>query len=440
MHLETTNSRDRSADLQPVAMSAAIAALPWVLVASVPVLFALATWDTSGVHPGMRDWIRQTGAPAVVVEIVIIVLAVTRGFDPLATLNRQPLWLRACLLALLGIAFGTAVTVAVDPLRALTWTFIWIVHLLFGLSVFCLARSLDLRTREMVWPAVVVGLCGYALLVIAFVYSVPKGIPFNWERFPLAGANVRHIGYYSAIGGAAAAGLIAVKTGAGRLLAGLALVFLLALSFWSGSRGSVIAVWLALGVGAVCLRSVRSIRAWATLAGCTAASIALSMLGPAPSGLFGMHRMVLSVRAQSADSLTSGRLQLWADTLHAVIRRPWFGYGQGQFPHVVYSQGLFNQPHNILLQLLLDLGVVGTALALALAGFVLMRCRASFSSAAPGQVPAVLVAAAVFTMALYDGTLFYSYPTMMFVFALALLIGSNVDDADPVRVDPAPSS
>jgi len=414
--------------------SALLEFLPWLLIAAAPIIFALATWDTAGVHPGIRDWVRQTGAPVVAIEIAVILMAIVRGDEPLALLNRQPIWVRLCLLGVVSVAVATSLWVAQDPIRAITWTFIWSVHLLFGLSVFCLGRDLGPQTRRAVWASLVIGLCAYALLVILFVYSVPKGVRFNWERFPLAGSNVRHIAYYAVIGASAGAALALSGTGRARILGSAAMILLLALAFWSGSRGAVIAVWAAFALGMFWFRQLRKPWAWAMLFGLTALAAAISVLAPVPNGLFGLHRAVSTMQAPSANTFSSGRLEMWADSWRAVLRAPWFGYGQGQFPHVVASQHLFNQPHNIGLQLLLQWGCVGTGLTAALAGYVALRCRDSLRRPSPSQLPAFLVAAAMFVMALYDATLFYSYPTMIFVFSMALLIVSaGGDRVHPTR-------
>ncbi|HKX91803.1 MAG TPA: O-antigen ligase family protein [Sphingomicrobium sp.] len=419
MHPDMTAARDIPAP------QGARSLVPWLLVAAVPMIFALVTWQTSWSHSPVRDWLRQFGIPAVAGEICVIGWAMLRGAAPLGIIAAQPRWVGACLVGLIAIAFATALLAAPDQVRALSWTFLWLVHLAFGLAVCGLVRSAEEWSKSAIWPAVVAGLCIYALLVVTFVHSVPDGRPFNWERFPLAGGNIRHIGHFSTIGAAAAAGSAAFHRGWARYAYWLAAAVMLSLSFWSGTRGSIVALWAAFVAGTVMIARLRSIGPWLALAASTAAGALLSLAGPTPNSLFGMRRLAATLDAPTADALASGRLAMWADAWAAFLRQPWFGYGQGQFPAVVESQRLFNQPHNILLQLLLQWGVIGTALALALAAYVAWQCRNALRSQSGIQAPAFLVAAAIFVMSLYDATLFHSYPTMMFAFSLAVLVGAR---------------
>ena len=125
------------------------------------------------------------------------------------------------------------------------------------------------------------------------------------------------------------------------------------------------------------------------------------------------------------EDFTSGRLSMWARTIAAVLKRPLFGYGEGQFPWAVeQTTGVFAQPHNIVLQLLLQWGIIGTFIALALATLLGSRINRALRHATPEDVPAFLIAATLLTMSLYDATLFHSYPTMMFVMSVAVILGS----------------
>ena len=62
--------------------------------------------------------------------------------------------------------------------------------------------------------------------------------------------------------------------------------------------------------------------------------------------------------ATSVDALSSTRLSFWQVTWHEILQAPWIGHGADSYRFIVPKQD-GNQPHNWVLQFLLDLGVLG---------------------------------------------------------------------------------
>ena len=396
--------------------------LPWLLIALAPVFFALLTWNTSNTIIFAQAWMRFFGAPVAAVELVVIAYAVLAGVEPLKSIEDLPTWAKALLAMLVAIGLWTALFVAPQTLQSVSWTFLSVIHMLFGVSVAALVSETDLSISSLIWPTILGGLCGYALIFLVFVNSIPNPSQFEWEHFRLAVTNVRQVGFYSAVGAAAALGL-SVTSGRGRaLLYGVAASALLSLSFWTGTRGSLIAIVVAFTVGFFLLPQLRTVRAWATLFGSMACGAALSLLQPQPHSLFGIGRIFWSsTAAQSADVLSSGRLVIWRGTWQAIRHRPLFGYGEGQFLWVVPESNGFSHPHNVVLQLLLQWGFVGTLAFAALASVIALRLYRSLTDPRSEQVAPFLVLASMLTMSLYEGTFFHTYPLMMIAFSVGML-------------------
>ena len=397
-----------------------------MVIAATPVLFALVTWNAANaINPG-QAWLRLFGVPVVVVELGIIAYAVLAGASPLRIIGRQPIWVQAILLLLVGIAVLTALLGAPARVDAATWTVIWLVHLLFGICVAGLVRLTSARARELIWPMLVAGLCGYALILIVYVNAVPNPRTFPWERFWLGVTNIRQVGFFSAAGAAAALGLAITQRDRGAVLSFAAATLLLALSFWTGTRGSLLAVWAAFAVGLFLVPDLRSARSFAVLAGITAAGAVLSLVQPVPYGLYGLARLAASAGHTTVEEVSSGRSTMWALTWDTILERPLFGYGAGQFRWVAdESLRMFNHPHNVVLQLLVQWGFVGTLCFGALALFVAGRCREALRNASAETVPAFLAAASLLILSLYDGAFYYSYPIMMIALSLAVLSGAQ---------------
>ncbi len=70
-------------------------------------------------------------------------------------------------------------------------------------------------------------------------------------------------------------------------------------------------------------------------------------------------------QAQAINQLTTGRLQMWTMSVDAMLESPWFGlgpYGYFFIPERVYD----DQPHNFIIQFLVEWGGVGASLMLLL--------------------------------------------------------------------------
>jgi O-antigen ligase len=405
--------------------------LPWALIALAPPALALTTWDPAGAHNATQGWFRLYGVAAAVVEIGVILYSIVVGADPLRPVIRLPLWAKAALVVLIGVGFYTAVAVAPDELRGLSWTFLSILHLGFGLAVATLVRDADSPTRLAIWNVVLAGVGAYLIILTAFV-AVAVGKPsMDWQYFGLGGTNIRQVAFYSVVGAGASLGLALAQSDARcRLVFVAAAVLMFALSFWSGTRGALLAILVAFPVGALLLTELRTVRAWLTLVATMGAGALLSLIGPVPNSLYGIVRLKAS--ASGAADVSSGRFDMWAGTWNAILQRPLLGHGAGQYFVVVYDKlGGFNHPHDIVLQVLFHWGLVGAICYVSLATLLAWRVFTALRTPQPADAAALLVGMSLLTMSLYEGTLFHTYPTMMIAFALALIIAPR---REPARV------
>jgi O-antigen ligase len=408
---------------KPAVSEACQSRIPWLLVSLAPITLALASWDPAGARTHLQDWIRLFGVPALVLETGVFLYAVLSGTDPLRPLGRLPFWAKGSLLVLVLVGFATAFFVAPNTLRALSWTFCSIIHLVFGLAVARLVREIDSDGRLAIWGGIVIGLCAYLIVLILFVADALSKNSINWEFFGLGVTNIRQVGFYSAVGACASLGLAAVQNRGSRwtLLYIAVAVMMLALSFWSGTRGSLLAISVAFCIGALFLKVLRQANAWLMFAVAMIGGWALSIVGPVPKEIYGASRLTFAARGTV--DVSSGRFDMWNGAWHAFLHRPLSGYGAGQYWPVVHDKlGSFNHPHNIILQLLFQWGLIGAACYVALGLLLLTRLLWALKRPEPADAPALLVLVSLLTMSLYEGSLFHTYPTLMVAFALSLII------------------
>lgn len=393
------------------------------LVALAPAVFAIVSWNT-GLPDGVTSLealSRRLSLPILSVEMLIVFVAMAVGFEPLRAIGSLPRTCKAALLGLLLIGFGTALLAAPQPGSAMIRTSITLVHGLFALATAWLI-SRTWPVRHWLWPMIVAGTVIYGLIAHIFVTLIPDPARFGWLNFGLGVSNVRQIGFYAVVGTSASLGLAAVRKGRRGFILWTGLAALLfSLSFWSGTRSSVVASWGAVLIGALLVPRVRTMRAFGALAISTATGLVLSLVNVPPNGYFGLAR-ILNVGGGGTGDIASGRIPMWTGTFRAIAERPLFGYGEGQFRFVVpESLGFFNHPHNALLQIAFQWGLVGLALSFVLFCAAARRILEARDRDAE-NVPAQLVAISLLVYSCYEGTLYHPYPIMILALAAAFII------------------
>ena len=398
----------------------------WLAMVLVPFIFAVCSWAPSGERTSPQAIFRAFSLPVTAIELAVILFAVLTRSSPTMGIRRVPGWAQALLATLLIVATATAFLVAKDQVSALIRTYAWVIHLFFGFSLWSLLTTRWTGLRPWLWPWIVGGVGLYTLTLATFVSIIPDPADFDWRFFGLGVTHIRQVGFYSVVGACAALGLAAVERRPLRY--GLAVAFsslFLALSYWSGTRGSLVAVIAAFVLGLMALPALRTWRAVLALAIGNMAGALISLVHQAPHSFYGIFRISQATATTGVDAISTGRITQWRDSAAAALERPFFGYGESQYPFAVPSFADFNHPHNIILQVLISWGLVGlvcfAALGLFLAWEFLRTARARDAESAP----AVLVAAGLAVMGFYEGSLYHPYPVAMLTIAVAFVLSSD---------------
>lgn len=388
--------------------------LAWYLIPASPVIFGLASWPSAWFA---QDLWRHYSLPIVAVETIVVLCALSKGLEPWLMIKSMPRWARTSLLVLVTVAIGTSLTVASDRPAAVLRTTSSILHFLFGLSLIQLLASEWQSLRSKIWPYVVVGSLLFCILLVIYVPTIEGG-PIEWTRFRLGVTNVRQLGFYSVVGASAALGL-AVISGDGRVRCSwvLAAGSLLAISFWSGTRSSLVAFVAAFVVSVVFFPGLRKFSAVASLVVSLVVGLGLSLLHRVPHPAFGFFRLWTSSQAEDPGS---GRLEIWLGTWREFWKRPMFGFGESQFrDHVPEALGAYNHPHNVILQILFQWGLVGAICYFSLALALLAGLQKNAIKIGNAALPAYLTMVSLLVYSLYEGTLYHPYPIAMLVVAMA---------------------
>ena len=151
------------------------------------------------------------------------------------------------------------------------------------------------------------------------------------------------------------------------------------------------------------------------------------------NGLFNpLHR---SLTSDSINSLSSGRVKIWATCWESIKNNPFWGLGsQGYYymPNRIFGV----QPHNAFIQFLVEWGIIGTSLFIFLifSGFLAgvrfhLRNRNEIIS------QQALIALAIITTltihSIVDGTYYHPQPTFYLVIAFAVWLTYDGDSDSP---------
>ena len=378
------------------------------LVGLAPVLFALLTWGPNG-FSGVQNTIRIDAAPVFAIELVVFVVACREGLLGWLRANPPPPLVIAALAIWLAVTIIASWFVAPDQLDAIRWTVHWIVHLLFGFSIaFLCSRMLQVR------DFIACYLAGFILYVAIFLVFVSTywGQPIDWIHNLPGAIHIRHIGIYAAAMTGMSIGAMAAARGWREWLSAFAVATVgFALGLWTGSRGMALSVAAATAIGVMLIPEMRSPRVWAAGAlSLLIGTVAVAWLPVPNSNMMGVAR---TVAATIEHEMTTGRTQIWVNVIHAIARQPVFGYGPGQMAIVAPFYGMA-QPHNFILQVLLDWGVVGLVCVIVLAFVYFRKAIPALHWYGARLAPPFIAMMSTLALSMIDAAMYHVLPVSIF--------------------------
>lgn len=391
-----------------------------VLMAALPSIFVLATWDSDGLQTPQAFAVRYLSLPVALCELFIIYLAVRSRFD-LPLMLRNVGSIPRMLMAIWAL-FAFLPLVLSNSTRSLSAfaTFQYVLHGIFLAAAVHLAQNTHYNDnrRSCSLSVVAIGSCFYVVLLAIFSLLVPDKEAFPWDLRLPTGTNIRQIGYFVAI--ASVAPLSFVLFGQAKL-AVFSVTFSIFVTFiaWSGSRGALVGLVSASALGAVFLGGSLSKLRVGIASLSFVAGLAISLAIPAPGPEFGLVRMVSSLEQED---IGSGRSFVWKSTISEISKAPWVGHGSGSFNKNMWEiYGFdFNHPHQFVLQYFYDWGAIGGGAGGLLLFLLFLTClrhgRQHKDAAAYASITSLCTIA---TVGMIDGALFYPLSIFLAIVAIA---------------------
>lgn len=196
------------------------------------------------------------------------------------------------------------------------------------------------------------------------------------------------------------------------------------LMFWNGGRGALLSLFPGLMILSL---THMAIKKWLILTIAATGAFLLSLFFQVnDKGLGLLSTLSKTVTANSLNSVTSGRLEIWLATTEKIMEKPWFGWGPDAFILLKIAPG-FVQPHNGLLQLLLEGGFLFTAPIFLLISIIvyqgiktLFLQKHQVNTEKELLILGLSLSTSLLTHSLSDGIFYHGSPLTMLSFSLSL--------------------
>jgi O-antigen ligase len=244
-----------------------------------------------------------------------------------------------------------------------------------------------------------------SVIYIALHLAIAAPDVKNWTLEPVFG-HVRHLSM--AVGALviwlyddAQLGMLArVVVSAGRITG-------LVILFWAGGRGVLLALVVALLAHAFLLAPGKKRTALYVLE-ILLAALASELVNVGNSTLGLSNSVSRSVSVDTANALSSGRLALWSNTWQRFADglELWSGWGGNGFMRMGLMRGFIFHPHNFILQILTDWGIIGLLLFVNFLGAA-MRHLTGANIRTPDGALAIAILSFLVVTGMIDGGLYH---------------------------------
>lgn len=375
--------------------------------------------------------IRYFALPVLAAEILFLAVAFQAGHSPARAFARLSVAHKSAWAVWFLSALAAGIWVAPVPSYALLHLMITVAHALVALAIWDTLKNTTGKSDNDLVLAMICGIALFAVATWAVLFAFRDDPDFDWLRVGFGVSHVRHLSYFGVLAAGAGFGFAAYRQqGVVWFVAMTGIAVGSALSLWSGSRAGVIATLVSAVVALALAERGQRIRAFIRMATGFLAGVLLSLIWIPPHSMWGIPRILGVVQKGGATigEVASNRDLLWLEAIRLFRDQPLIGYGEGQFRFLNRAGWPANHPHDVVLQFLVQWGLVGTLAMIVVAWHAIPHSIRRWQKPLPRSLPALCALVAVGAEGIVDGPLFYAYPTLA-VGILLVVLGNS--DAGP---------
>lgn len=326
----------------------------------------------------------------------------------------------------------TTTIVAINPTLAYYFSGRGFTAILVGLAAAALMNFHGNKFTISISWALFAGMIFHAPFLVWVYVLEGQNLDFNWTSGLPGYTNIRPYNHAIEAGLAAGIGLYfhtERRNAQHRAILILGTTLLWVLLFWGGARGGFLALLAAFILMAIVIPQFLS-RMWKFFLSTMVSGASLSLLLPTPNGSFGLFGMLRrTVDRETLSRASSGRIEIWLDAFNILLERPLFGHGLVQYRSLTdkLTSATPNHVHNILLDALLSVGLVGTMAILYLIGKILISsARQLRAGQSNSDIPMFLTATTLLAHGFLSGTYYFMQSMITIAIALGLLLHTQL--------------
>jgi O-antigen ligase len=309
---------------------------------------------------------------------------------------------------------------------------------LFGFAV-CRWFFLEAKAAWYVSGAMAAAVQTYFLLLIFYWLSLDQPRLHDWVAGLPLFPNIRHLGHYLCVGMVCSAWGFLAASSRRRWFFLPSFFVTTTLLMWSGGRGAAVAAVMGMVLLLPAFPWSSKARHWRVLLLCMPLALLLSecFVAGTSAALGWLSVFHNAAATHSLEALSSGRISIWRDVVEHITQRPWLGWGGEAFYRLDIRPGMLHA-HNGPLQLMLEWGLLGSALLGALMASVLFKGGRQYGAAHTVVAPQTLglglglgvaLAGALLILSLVDGVFYFSTTMALLAAALGVVAASTQQHA-----------
>ncbi len=411
-----------------------------VLIGGAPVWMVLLIGDLTDRRDGWPIFLRSNSLVVPFLELAIILITMAAGFSPFQAIRQLPRLTKIAVALWIAVSAVISFQQGNDYLSAIIGFLKLFLAGLFLLALVELRRASQDKLFATIWFSIGCAVPAYILLWSVQI-AITGTAGEEWVIQIPGVNNVRHVGHFAFAGFfAGLACLVTFRDYANAFCRWCVPVFFastaLGLALWTGSRGPTLAVIAGMMLVILLGTGLRRQLCLFFASSALIATVVVAYL-PIPHPIYGISGAtgIADSRADASHDESSGRLTLWIESIEKIKQKPVFGWGVGQFSQFgpTDTLGLLH-PHNFPLQILFQGGVLSFLLSILIV-IPALRCWSwpelqGIGLSGTGSVAGIIV------YSMYDGTLYFSYPIMIFLLAIATSIRPSSDPAPIGKIYP----